>query len=229
MSMNIWNTKIYKIFERLFRLDLIPLFCINVIIYIVALYVELNYLYSNSYYYKILVGKLSSPQKILQEIAAQKGMDIYNYLWIPVHVLLTCLLIGICIFLGFNIINLRLQLKDSFRLVMACSFVFPVNYLVSVILKIVNIVSYNEYNIDDEYAYQSVVSIFNASNIPIWEYSILRQINITEIIFILFLSVALSQRMQIKFSKSVIDTTIIYTIGLTIYGIVSVFAGYILT
>lgn len=124
--------------------------------------------------------------------------------------------------------NLRLQLKDSFKLVMACTIIFPINYLITVIFKIFYIVPFDEYNIDDEYTYQSIAALFNLSNIQIWEYAILRQINITEILFILFLSWTLSKKMQIKFSKCFLNTALTYFIGLTIYGIVSVFAGYIL-
>ena len=216
------------ILKRYLKFNFLTFFCINAAIYIVALYVELNYLYSKSYYFELFADKFNSQKELLKEFAAQKSMDIYNYLWIPIRVLLSCFLIGICIFLGFNIMNIRLRFRASLKLIMACTIIFPINYLITVILKISHIIPFNEYDIDDEYTYQSIVTLFDISKIPVWEYAILRQINITELLFILFLSSALSNKIHINFLKGILNTTITYTIGLTIYGIVSVFTGYIL-
>ena len=226
--MNTSRNRFIKVLKRYLKLNFFTFFCINVAIYVVALYVELNYLYSKSYYFELFANKFNSQKELLKEFAAQKSMDIYHYLWIPVHVLLSCFLIGICIFLGLNIMNIRIRFKESLKMVMACTIIFPINYLITVILKISHIISFNEYNIDDEYAYQSIAALFDISKIPVWEYAILRQINITEISFILFLSLALSIKMHINFLRGTSSTAITYIIGLIIYGIVSVFAGYIL-
>ena len=92
----------YITFNRYINTKLWILFIINIAIYIISLTLELKFIYSDSFYYQELGHKLGSEEAILKEMSVQRGMDIYNYLWIPVHILISCSLIALCLFIGFS-------------------------------------------------------------------------------------------------------------------------------
>ena len=146
-------------------------------IYIISLTLKLKFIYSDSFYYQELGHKLGSEEAILKEMSVQRGMDIYNYLWIPVHILISCSLIALCLFIGFNIANIRLNIKNCIRFSLAGIIVFSINYLISVILKIFGIVQYNYNTVDDIYSYQSVNVLFIGKKLPAWAFKLLGQIN----------------------------------------------------
>ncbi|RGN31056.1 hypothetical protein DXB67_19440 [Bacteroides caccae] len=161
-------------------------------------------------------------------MSVQRGMDIYNYLWIPVHILISCSLIALCLFIGFNIANIRLNIKNCIRFSLAGIIVFSINYLISVILKIFGIVQYNYNTVDDIYSYQSVNVLFIGKKLPAWAFKLLGQINITEVVFVLFLSLLISRYFKFKYPAILLKTSLIYGGGLIIYGILSAFADIIL-
>lgn len=183
---------------------------------------------SDSFYYQELGHKLGSEEAFLKEMSVQRGMDIYNYLWIPVHILISCSLIALCLFIGFNIANIRLNIKNCIRFSLAGIIVFSINYLISVILKIFGIVQYNYNTVDDIYSYQSVNVLFIGKKLPAWAFKLLGQINITEVVFVLFLSLLISRYFKFKYPAILLKTSLIYGGGLIIYGILSAFADIIL-
>lgn len=218
----------YITFNRYINTKLWILFIINIAIYIISLTLELKFIYLDSFYYQELGHKLGSEEAILKEMSVQRGMDIYNYLWIPVHILISCSLIALCLFIGFNIANIRLNIKNCIRFSLAGIIVFSINYLISVILKIFGIVQYNYNTVDDIYSYQSVNVLFIGKKLPAWAFKLLGQINITEVVFVLFLSLLISRYFKFKYPAILLKTSLIYGGGLIIYGILSAFADIIL-
>lgn len=218
----------YITFNRYINTKLWILFIINIAIYIISLTLELKFIYSDSFYYQELGHKLGSEEAFLKEMSVQRGMDIYNYLWIPVHILISYSLIALCLFIGFNIANIRLNIKNCIRFSLAGIIVFSINYLISVILKIFGIVQYNYNTVDDIYSYQSVNVLFIGKKLPAWAFKLLGQINITEVVFVLFLSLLISRYFKFKYPAILLKTSLIYGGGLIIYGILSAFADIIL-
>lgn len=218
----------YTLLDRYINTKLWMLFIINIVIYIISIALELKFVYSDAFYYQELGKKLGSQEAFLKELSVQRGMDIYNYLWIPVHLLASCGLIALCLFIGFNIANIRLTIKNCFRLSLVGIIVFSLNYLVSVILKIIGVVQYNYNTVDDIYTYQSLNVLFAGKQLPSWAYILLGQINITEVVFVLFLSLVISRYFKFKYPTTLLKTSIIYGGGLIIYGILFAFASIIL-
>ena len=111
-------------------------------------------------------------------------LDFLNYLWMPIHVIGIALFTTICIFLGFNIMGIRLAFNKAFKYSLQASIVFSFNYLLLTLLKILGVVTYNYNTVDDVYFVQSLGRLFTRFNWPDWAYGILGRISIVEFLFL---------------------------------------------
>lgn len=154
--------------------------------------------------------------------------DFLNYLWMPIHVIGIALFTTICIFLGFNIMGIRLAFNKAFKYSLQASIVFSFNYLLLTLLKILGVVTYNYNTVDDVYFVQSLGRLFTRFNWPDWAYGILGRISIVEFLFYFVLSIIIAKSIKINFKTSLYKTGISYGIGLCFLGIITTFIGFII-
>ena len=146
----------------------------------------------------------------------------------PIHVIGIALFTTICIFLGFNIMGIRLAFNKAFKYSLQASIVFSFNYLLLTLLKILGVVTYNYNTVDDVYFVQSLGRLFTRFNWPDWAYGILGRISIVEFLFYFVLSTIIAKSIKINFKTSLYKTGISYGIGLCFLGIITTFIGFII-
>lgn len=206
----------------------LALFIINTLIYALALYIELKYLYTVAFYQESIGSRFGNEFEFRSFLSIEKSFDIINYLWLPIHVLGIASFTTLCIFLGFNIMNVRIGISKTFNISLKASIILSLNYLLSVLLKLYKIVDYNYSTIDDVYFYQSIGRLFVRYDWPSWAYAILGRFNIAELVFYIILSLIIAYEAKIKVKDSLYYTGISYGVGLCFLGIVITFTGFII-
>ena len=146
------------------------LFVINTLIYIYSLYLELKYIFVDDFYRLSVYKRYGNEEEFLKFLSSERSLDFLNYLWMPIHVIGIALFTTICIFLGFNIMGIRLAFNKAFKYSLQASIVFSFNYLLLTLLKILGVVTYNYNTVDDVYFVQSLGRLFTRFNWPDWAY-----------------------------------------------------------
>jgi len=201
---------------------------INTLIYIYSLYLELKYIFVDDFYRLSVYKRYGNEEEFLKFLSSERSLDFLNYLWMPIHVIGIALFTTICIFLGFNIMGIRLAFNKAFKYSLQASIVFSFNYLLLTLLKILGVVTYNYNTVDDVYFVQSLGRLFTRFNWPDWAYGILGRISIVEFLFYFVLSIIIAKSIKINFKTSLYKTGISYGIGLCFLGIITTFIGFII-
>ena len=89
------------------------LFVINTLIYIYSLYLELKYIFVDDFYRLSVYKRYGNEEEFLKFLSSERSLDFLNYLWMPIHVIGIALFTTICIFLGFNIMGIRLAFNKA--------------------------------------------------------------------------------------------------------------------
>ena len=216
------NTLKYFIFNNW------TLFIINTLIYIYSLYLELKYIFVEDFYRLSIYKRYGNEEEFLKFLSSERSLDLLNYLWMPIHVIVISLFATLNIFLGFNIMGIRLEFNKAFKYSIQASIVFSINYLLLTLLKIFGIIAYNYNTVDDVYFIQSLGRLFIRFHWPDWAYGILGRISIVEFIFYIVLSIIIAKSAKINLKTSLCKTGISYGIGLCFLGILTTFIGFII-
>lgn len=204
------------------------LFAINTLIYVYSLYLELRYIFVEDFYRTTIYKRYGNEDEFLKFLSSERSLDFLNYLWMPIHVIGIALFTTICIFLGFNIMGIRISFGKSFKSSLQASIILSLNYLIVTVLKISGLLAYSYETVDDVYFFQSIGKLCIQFDWPSWVYGILERLNIAEFIFCIFLSLIISYNIRIKFKKSLLKTTISYSVGLFFLGIITTFISVII-
>lgn len=205
------------------NINSIKLFVVNCSIYFVSLWIEFNYIFTDNFYKSSLIKTFHNENQIFDYILKDRGLEWKNYAFIPLLVFSITCLIALSIFIGFNTVEQKISIKDSFKITLQSIIVYPLNYFITVILKLFHVLSYKFENVNDIYKYQSVLRFINIEKLPQWAIYPLEKLNITEFVYFLVLALFINLHFHFKLKKSIKYSIIIYGIGLFIWIIFSVF------
>lgn len=210
-----------KITEKYFRTNNWIIFLILATIYVVSLNIEFRFIFTDDFYFQSFKNQDSG--KITNFMLKDRELNWVNYLYIPVITIIPAILISLCLFVGTIFNDIKTSFIKLFSISLKSQIIFAINYFVSVLLKWSGFIERNYNNINNNYDFQSARLFFSNEDLPYWLIYPLQCINITEIIYILFLSVGIRFAIEIKYFKAIGFTTLYYGIGLVIWIIFSVF------
>lgn len=193
------------------------LLLLNIIIYAIMIFVDYHFIQTDNYYITYLKPLFSSGDDYHKAVSEAKLYELYNYLWIPVHITIQIFLISICIFIGYNALNHFINLKNCMKVTCQSIIIFSLNSLFVTSLKASGIIEYNANTVDDEFFFQSLGYLFIDQNLPNIFYRLLEKINFVELIFILVLFFILSKSLIMNQLKTILLTIGIYLFGTTIF------------
>lgn len=205
------------------------LYLLNIAIYCVMIFVQYRFIQTNLYYERYLRPLFHSQSDYVQAVAESRFFEIYNYLWIPVHVGAMILLISICLFIGLNVWNYSITIRNCITITSRSIIIFSLNSLIVTSLKACNAITYNANSIDDDYFFQSIGRLFIRFGFPDLIYSLLEKINIAEISFCILLSFMTAKVLSIKFIRSLFVVSCTYLLGTIIYICFTEFFNILLT
>ena len=214
--------RIKNIAEKYFSYNTINIFFIIVAIYALAITIELNFVFTDDFYYESLSNS-NNKEKVADFITKDRDSEWINYPMILVVVLFPAILIALALYLGSVLKGFKLKYKDYFIIALKAQIIFALNYLLGIILKWQGLIDRKFYNINNSYDYQSLLVFFKNKNIPEELIYLLQNINITEFVHILFLSLGISYALKTKYIKAIGFVTLFYGIALLIWIIFTVF------
>jgi hypothetical protein len=210
-----------RIIEKYYKSSNWGVFVILATIYILSLNIEFKFIFTDEFYMQSF--KNQDSESAINYMLKDREYNWINYLYIPVITIIPAILIGICLYVGSIFINIKISFVKLFNISLKSQIIIAVNYFVSVILKSSSLIERNYNNINNNYDFQSARVFFRNEDLPYWLNYPLQCINITEIIYILFLAVGVQLVFKIKYPKALGFTTLYYGIGLVIWIIFSVF------
>ena len=193
------------------------LFLLNIMIYAIMIFVEYRFIQTDNYYSMYLKPLFSSADDYQKAISEAKFYELYNYLWIPVHIAIQAILISICLFIGYNALNYFISFKNSVKATCQSIIIFSLNSLLVTSLKAGGVIEYNAKTVDDEFFFQSLGRLFVNQDLPNIIYRLLEKVNFVEVIFILVLSSILSKILVVNLMRTILLTLGIYLFGTIIY------------
>lgn len=205
------------------------LYLLNMVIYCIMIFMQYRFVQTDQYYELYVKPLFHSQVDYVQAVAESRSFEIYNYLWIPIHVGAMILLIAICLFIGLNVFNYSITLKNCITITAKSIVIFSLNSLIVTVLKACGVITYNSNSIDDDYFFQSIGRLFIPFELPDLIYSLLEKINIAEVLFCILLSFMTARVLSIKFRRSLLLTSCIYLLGTIIYICFTEFFNILLT
>lgn len=217
-----------ELFKKYLKIRWGYVYILNIVIYALMIFIQYRFVEVDSYY-ETYVKPLYNVQKdYIKAIAEARFFELYNYLWIPIHVGGLVLLIATYVFLGYTVLNHSISFKKSMKAVLQSIVIFPLNSLLVTILKASHLISYTPTTIDDDYFFQSLGRLFLSANLPDIIYAIFEKFNLVELVFCVLLALILNQELAMKFKKTFLLTSIIYLFG-TIISICFIYSFKFLT
>lgn len=216
-----------KIIENYFRANNWIVFIVLIAIYAVALTIELNYVFTDDFYISSLEGKRSF-ESIDNLITKERGSQWVNYPITILIVLIPALLVAFCLNIGAVLKNHKASFLRLFGVALKAQLIFALNYLVAVLLKATNTVTFSSATVNNSYSFQSLLLLFDTKALPYWLLYPLQCINVAEVIHILFLSLGISYLLNQKFGKSLLFVLLWYGMGLLFWIVFSVFLQTVL-
>lgn len=193
------------------------LYLLNMVIYCIMIFIQYRFVQTDQYYEQYIKPLFHSQVDYAEAVKESRFFEIYNYLWIPVHVGAMILLPAIFLFIGLNIFNYAITIRKSILITAQSVIVFSLNSLIVTSLKACGAIAYNSNSIDDDYFFQSLGRLFIPFEFPNLIYSLLEKINIVEFLFCILLSFMATKVLTIKFRHSLFLISCLYIFGTTIY------------
>jgi len=211
--------------QKYFAYNTKTIFIIIVAIYALAITLELNFVFTDEFYTESLSEKscYNSSEKITVFIAKDRQTDWINYPMIIVIVLFPAIFIGTALFIGAILKEYKYKYKDFFSIALKAQIIFAINYLIGIILKWQSLIDREFYNINNNFDYQSLLVFFKNQKLPIELIYPLQNINIAEIIHILFLSLGIKILFNVKYIKALGFVSVFYGFALLTWIIFTVF------
>jgi hypothetical protein len=217
-----------QLFTKYFQLNTWLVFLIVYGIYAVSLVIELNYLFTDEFYFNALSGSDKSASDIISFIKADRAQDWINYPFAILIILVPTIGATIAIYLGSVTSSDKACLKDIFKISLKSQIVFAISYLAGILLKLLGIVQISPANINDRFGYQSLLMFFNTSRLPRWSIFPLQSINISELLFMLVLAVGFAAIAKYAYPKALGRVALYYGLGLLFWIIAVAFIQIVL-
>lgn len=208
-------------FQKYLKLNIWLALLFICLIYVLALIIEFNFLFTDDFYKNVL--STFSTEKISNYISQERESEWVNFLIVPIITIVPALLITFWTYISLYIVNIKIGLFHLFDKSLKAQIIFAFNYIITVLLKTGNVIEQDMNTINNNYLYQSILAFFNTESVhPLLRYP-LQCVNITEVIFVLFLTYSLKDILQMKFLKALKFTSLIYLSGLLIWIVFSIF------
>lgn len=205
------------LFQKYTKLNCWYLYLINIVIYIVTVFVHYRFVETDKYYEQYMKPLFHSEDDYIAAVTNSRFFELYNYLWVPLHVGIMILFISMCIYIGYNVLNYAIELKSCIKVTSQSIIIFSLNGLFITSLKACGIIAYNVDTISDDYFLQSLGRLLIHQKYPDIIYSFLEKVNMIEISFCFILSFLVARTLLIKFKHSLTLTSGIYLCGTVIY------------
>ncbi|GHS85978.1 hypothetical protein FACS1894201_06340 [Bacteroidia bacterium] len=187
------------------------------LIYALALTLEFNFLFTDQYYADPLVASGKNMEFIQERLAKVHSTDWVNYPLALVVILFPAFAVAFCLNIGVLFNNYKLQFQSVFDVSLKASAVFAINYLLAVILKISGVINLPRASINDTVAFQSALTFFDVSQLPYWLLYPLQCVNISEVVFILFLAYGMKRLLDAKYLRSLLFVLLWYGLALLVW------------
>ncbi|MFV0391959.1 MAG: hypothetical protein ACK5KP_08795 [Paludibacteraceae bacterium] len=207
------------------KLKSYKVFIFNCLLYFVALFLEFRYIFTNEFYAQNL--NHYTEKQVFDFILLERNAEWANYVFAIGLVLMSSLLIATILYIGFNLKTISVSFRKSYRIAVQSIVVFSLNYLISVSLKLFGVVKYDINNVNDVYAYQSVLRFLNTNKIPQWALYPLEKINISEFVYFAFLAILIHLHFKMTKKTSLKYAMAIYGSGLFIWIVITVFIQFL--
>lgn len=206
-----------RLIKKYLEMNCWYLYLLNIAIYFSMIFVQYRFIQTDSYYEQYMRPLFHSNEDYVKAVAESRFFELYNYLWVPVHIGAMVLLIGLCLFIGYNVLNYSISLKSCIKVSMQSIVVFSLNSIIITSLKACNVIAYSNSTVDDEYFLQSIGRLFISFKFPDFVYSLLEKINVAEMLFCIVLSFIITKVLSLKFKRSLPISSCIYLFGTIIY------------
>lgn len=216
-----------KNLENYFKVNTWIIFAIIMLLYFIALTLELKFIFTDDFYHKAFTGKLNLNS--LQHIITQERENEWlNYPIAFIIVLFPTIVIAFALNIGSVLYEYKIKYIELFKITLKTQMIFAVNYLIATILKLQEIVVRDYNNINNNYDFQSLAYFFKNKELAFWIMYPLQNINITEITHILLLSYGFAWLSQKKFIRSLGFVLLFYGVALMVWIVFTVFLQTIL-
>lgn len=173
------------------------IFIICCVLYFIALYIEINYLFTDTFYITAYDGINADIQELLAKIHSTNWL---NFIIAPIYILTLSSLSAFALFCILTITNNKVLFRNCFFIGILGQLVFAINYLIAVILKFYGLIKFEITRANDVFYFQSLASIFET--LPDWGLFACERISIIEIIYIIISSYFIHYMFNISFKKS---------------------------
>ena len=204
--------------------QILYVFVISYFIYAIALFFEFQWIFTDEFF----KNRYDDGGEYAQTLIALNKKDILpNFIIAIFVVLIPAYAVAACLWIGFNLTKTTAKFTNCLIVSAWANIIFPINYLFSVILRIIKILPYNQLNVDNNFSYQSVLSLMK-NDIPDWLLYPLEKINVTEILFIFLLGYFISTIFNLPKRKAIGYAVLFYGCGLLVWIIFTVFLQFTL-
>lgn len=205
------------------QIQILHILIVSYVIYAISLFLEFQYIFTDEFFKNRYTENNNEYAQTL--IALNKKIILPNFVIAALVVLIPAYAVAACLWIGFNLIEKDAIFKDCLMASAWANIIFPINYLISVVLRVTHILPYNETDVDNNFRYQSILSLIK-SDVPDWLVYPLEKINITEFIFVLLLGYFILKNFNFTLHKATIYAVLFYGCGLFIWIIFTVFLQF---
>ncbi len=186
---------------------LVSLILVNVAIYALAVFIELNFLYSDEMYFRSFNGRLTD-QELSDLIQFDRSTEWLNYLFILPYMAGIILFTLLTIWIGTFFSSGEKRIKYIMTSAAEAHIVFSLSYLILIVIKIF-ILKPQMMDIENS-DFQSILWLFKNQNLPLVLLNILKFVTITQLCYIFLLTWRLFKNGQLKFIKYLKITILSY-------------------
>jgi len=181
-------------------------FLLSLLFYFIALIIELNFIFTDSYYFDNY--SIRTAEEIFQLMNVDRKGNWINFIYLPFHILIPALAFSLFLYITFYLLKPAQDIFVCFKIALISQIVYALNYFATVLIKISNILPVNYTNVNDLYEYQSIVTFFTKMNLPDWAIYPLSKLNIAELVYFVFLIILIIVCTKCRISKAVIIATV---------------------
>lgn len=193
-----------------FQLSLWQAFLLILLIYFIALYIELNYIYSDALYFSSLSQKYGK-EAIQNIIGLHRNIEWLNYLLVPLFIVIVSLATAFCINLGALATNLNLRFGQLLHLSFKSHIALSLGYLSLIIYKTqLDSISLQTAERND---FASVLALMDYTRMERWLHYLLQQLNLVQLTYFLMLSIGFSILTQFRVHQSILFIFCTYGVG----------------
>lgn len=198
-----------SILKRYYNTNNYIVSCLIILIYYIALTIELNFIFTNEFYIESLKQNHNF-DKINSLIEMDRNVEWVNYIFVFIIILIPTIFISMSLNIAAIFKEYKVKYSNIFNIVLKSQIIFSINYLISIILRWQGILENKIETINNNFNYQSVLSLINSKALPEWSIYPLQVINVTEIVYVFILAYGIKELFKIKYNKSLLLVIVCY-------------------